>query len=177
MVAVSPKLKAKKILKWTGKIVLALSIPVACGAAVLAIAYPGSCRGMANQFLHASFHETTNLAFCINYWTKYMGLLAYDEQAHIYGFAKTPEAGMDEFERGKLAFHRGEFGRASVLIRDDIDRVGETESKLFWLAMSLMRQAEAENCLAALVTAPPVGMGLILSTDMSATAVGVHCLS
>src|SRR5262249_217940 len=123
----------------------------ACGAGVLAIAYPGSCRGMAKQFLNATLHENRNLSFCINYWTKYMGLLAYDEKERVYGFTKTPEAGMDDFETGKLPYHRGDFRRATALIRQDMDRSGESEEKMFWLALGLMRQAESVNCLAALV--------------------------
>jgi hypothetical protein len=159
VINISRNISSRNLLKWTGGIVLALSIPAAGGAAAFGIAYPGSCRGMVNQFLHATLHENRNLSFCINYWTRYMGLLAYDEQERVYGFARTPEAGMDEFERGKLVFHRGDFGRAAALIRADIDQSGESEEKLFWLAMSCMRQAEAENCLATLVGDRPEAHG------------------
>src|SRR5262249_6175923 len=120
-----------------------------------AIAYPGSFRGTVNQFLYATLHENRNLDFCISYWVKYMGLLTYDEGARVYNFARTPEAGMDDFEKGKLAYHRGDFQSATELIRGDIGRSGESEAKLFWLALSLMRQAELDNCLAALMSTPP----------------------
>jgi hypothetical protein len=158
------KSPSRKLLRWTVRLMFALSITAVGGVAVFAIAYPGSSRGMINQCLSATFHENKNLSFCINYWTKYMGLLAYDEQRRVYSFAKTPEEGMDDFERGKLAYHRGDFPRATSLIRAEMERSGESEEKLFWLALGLMRQAEAENCLAALV-GDPLGSDAAHSKD------------
>jgi hypothetical protein len=109
--------------------------------------YRGFTTGMYNQMRGASVGENRNLWFLIGYWLDYMQLLQFDEATGFYSFDLVEERGMDDFEKGKLAFHRGQFGRAAALIGRDIGRRGETEAKLFWLGMSHLRQAEADNCL------------------------------
>jgi hypothetical protein len=112
--------------------------------------YTGFTTGMYNQMRGASVRENRNLWFLIGHWLEYMQLLEFDATTGFYTFDTVDERGMDDFEKGKLAFHRGQFGRGVALIERDIERGGETESKLFWLAMSHMRNAEAENCLSKL---------------------------
>src|SRR5262249_40351579 len=85
--------------------------------------------------------------------------LRFDPDKNIWSFDKTPIDGLDDFEKGRLAFHRGDFSQAASLLRRDIDVQGESEARLFWLALSYMRLAETRTCLPALrkagVTAPP----------------------
>jgi len=125
---------------------------LALGAALLAagcagyglFAYRGLSLGLLNHTLHASVGESRNLAFCIFYWLDYMQYLELDEATGLYGFPA--DAGTGDL-RCTLAYHRGDFAFAAACLQDEIERRGESEERLFWLALSLMRQAETENCL------------------------------
>jgi hypothetical protein len=121
--------------------------------------YTGFTTGMYNQMRGASVRENRNLWFLIGYWLEYMQLLQYDEATGFYTFDLVDERGMGDFDKGKLAFHRGQFDRAAALIERDIERDGETEMKLFWLGMSYLRNAEADNCLAKLSAGAAPGGG------------------
>lgn len=114
--------------------------------------YPGFTRGFSNQLRYATVTENKNLYFCIDYWLEYMQLLKFNEATGFYSFDNIDESGMSLFERGKLAYHRGDFAGAISQIEQDINKSGESEDKLFWLAVSYMRHAEAENCLARLIS-------------------------
>jgi hypothetical protein len=136
---------------------VALLLALLAGGTYVRLSYRGFTKGMYNQMRYASVAENRNLWFLISYWLEYMQLLRFDETTGFYNFDGTDERGMDDLEKGKLAFHRGQFARAVALIEHDIERGGESESKLFWLAMSHMREAEAENCLAKRGTAAASG--------------------
>lgn len=110
--------------------------------------YKGFTTGFYRQTRYASMAENRNLWFLIGYWLEYMQLLELDPATGFYGFDRVDESTMDQFGRGRLAYHRGDFGRAVSLIENDIEKNGESESKLLWLAISHMRYGEAENCLA-----------------------------
>src|SRR5262245_5805569 len=112
--------------------------------------YPGFTGGMFNQMRNGAVRENRNLWFCISYWLEYMQMLKLNEDG-IYGFGGVDETALDDFERGKLAYHRGNFAQAIKLIERDVSDRGESESKLFWLAICYLRHAEAENCLAGLI--------------------------
>ncbi|HMG74274.1 MAG TPA: CRTAC1 family protein [Pyrinomonadaceae bacterium] len=112
--------------------------------------YRGFTAGLYNQTRYASIGENKNLWFCLSYWLEYMQLLKFNDSTGFYSFDNVDESAMSAYERGKLAYHRGDFGTAVSLIELDINQSGESEDKLFWLAMSYMRQAEAQNCLAKL---------------------------
>jgi len=83
-----------------------------------------------------------------------MQLLKFNDATGFYSFDNVDESGMSSYERGKLAYHRGDFAGAVSLIEQDINKSGESEDKLFWLAMSYLRHAEAKNCLAQLTLRP-----------------------
>lgn len=112
--------------------------------------YKGFTTGLYNQTRYATVGENKNLWFCVGYWLKYMQMLKFNDATGFYSFDNVDEAGMSLSERGKLAFHRGDFPVAISLIEQDINKYGESEDKLFWLGMSYMRQAETANCLAQL---------------------------
>jgi len=117
--------------------------------------YKGFTTGLYYQSRYATVGENRNLWFCISYWLKYMQLLQLNNSTGFYGFDNVDESGMSPYERGKLAFHRGDFPIAVSLIEEDISKSGESEDKLFWLAMSYMRLAETTNCLAQLKPGGP----------------------
>jgi hypothetical protein len=112
--------------------------------------YKGFTTGLYYQTRYATAGENKNLWFCIDYWLKYMQMLKFNDATGFYGFDNVDESRMNLSERGRLAFHRGEFPLAVSLIEQDINSFGESEDKLFWLGMSYMRQAESANCLAQL---------------------------
>jgi FG-GAP-like repeat len=140
-----------------GALLGALALAV---AAVLALraAYPGMASGLWNQARYGTWEENANLWACNTYWLEFMQKLRLDEATGRWDFNHTAEAGLDDFEMGRLAFHRGDFARAAALLERHLQRFGESEQGLFWLAMSNMRLAEVQNCLAHL-TAPADGGG------------------
>jgi tetratricopeptide (TPR) repeat protein len=107
-------------------------------------------RAMFNYTRYATLAENSNLYFCLSYWFEFVGKLRLSEDG-FYTFEGIAQENLDDFEKGRLAYHRSEFAQAITLIERDITRKGETEHKLFWLAMSYMRHAEAENCLSKLI--------------------------
>src|SRR5262249_11728930 len=98
--------------------------------------------------------EDKNLSIVISYWLEWMQKLKMDDDTGIYGFQDVDETKLDDFEKGKLAYHRGQFDQAVSFIERDLSKRGESESKLFWLAMCHIRRGEAVNCLARLIDAP-----------------------
>lgn len=134
---------------------LALSLILLAGGGYFYSRYKGLSHGLANQFRYATVSENKNLWFCISYWLEFMQKLSLNKQTGIYGFAGVGEEGLDDFAKGRLAYHQGNFAGAINDIERDIQRSGESETKLFWLAMSYMRHAEAENCLDKLLDDSP----------------------
>lgn len=139
---------------WFRLIVLTLLLILLLAGSYIRVSYKGFTTGMYNQTRYATVAENKNLWFCISYWLDYMQLLKFNEASGLYSFDNVDESGMSLYERGKLAYHRGDFPVVVSLIEQDINRSGESEDKLFWLAISYMRQAEAQNCLARLTSHP-----------------------
>ena len=113
--------------------------------------YPGFANVLLHQIESATISENRNLMFCLTYWVEFMQKLRLNDATGMYDFDMQDAEGSSDFEKAKLAYHQGTFDIAVDLIRSDIAARGETQDKLFWLAMSLLRQAEAENCLQALL--------------------------
>ena len=141
----------RRRLGWAGA--AALAALALAGVAVRA-AYPGLTSGLLNQARHGTWEEDRNTWAYVSYLLPFLEKLTWDPQAGLYNFRLTPEAGLGDFERGRLAFHRGDFGPAIALLERHIAVHGETEEALFWLAMSYLRRAERENCLAAMQAEP-----------------------
>ena len=116
-------------------------------AALFRWRYPGLTLGLYRQFSFSTVHENRNLWFCISYWLDFMQKLTFDSDKKVWNFDKTPLQNLSDYDKGRIAFHRGDFSRAVILIKSDISGHGESEEKLFWLAMSYMRLGESENCL------------------------------
>src|SRR5713226_7917985 len=131
---------------------------VLCGGGYFYYRYRTFTRAFLNYSGHNTIAENRNLYFCLSYWFDFVGKLRLNEEG-FYSFDGIAEENLDGFERGKLAYHRGDFGWSIQSIQRDISENGESESKLFWLAMSYMRQAEAENCLSKLLRPTQVADG------------------
>jgi hypothetical protein len=121
------------------------------GAAGFRRAYPGMNEGMWHQMRYATFKESRNLMYCVVYFIDAMEALSFDPKAGVWSFKNSRAAGTDDLVQGRLAFHRGDFSGAIRDLEHQVARHGESEEALFWLAMSHMRRAEAENCLAKMV--------------------------
>lgn len=122
----------------------------AAGALWFQRAYPGMASGLVNQMRYGSFEENRNLWLCNSYWLEFMQKLSFDPAVGMWTFDAVQEEGLSDFERGRLAFHRGRFAEAVPLLEASVEREGDSRERLFWLAMTHMRLAEATNCLAPL---------------------------
>src|SRR5258706_6626234 len=119
-------------------ILLALPLILLFGAIYFQHRYKGFSGGLYNQARYATLGENKNLWFCVSYWLEYMELLKFNEATGFYSFDNVDETGMSLYERGKLAFHRGDFATAVARIEQDVNESGESEDKLFLLAISHM---------------------------------------
>ena len=103
-----------------------------------------------------SVRENLSVARFSLYMAEHLQRLSLDPETGVCDFHPFPgEAQLGLLEQGQLAWHRGDFSSAVDLIEKDIEKHGENEPRLFWLAMSHMRRAEADNCLAKLTGAVP----------------------
>jgi FG-GAP-like repeat len=118
---------------------------------------------------YSTMDENKNLSITISYWLEWMQKLKMNEATGIYGFQDVDESKLDDFDKGKLAYHRGQFAQAVSLIEQDVNKAGESENKLFWLAMCYIRRAEVENCLPKLIDAAE-STGLPANHDHNAHA-------
>jgi hypothetical protein len=124
-------------------------LAVAGGMFAFSRRYLGMTEGMWNMMRYTSPHEGRNLWFCVDYFLDAMAGLTWNAAAGRWDFERTPQP-RGGLERGRLAFHRGDYSRAIALLTDHLRRAGESEEGLFWLALAYMRRAEAQNCLAPL---------------------------
>ena len=113
--------------------------------------YPGFVRFTINQIRFATLLENRNLWFCNWYWLDFMQRLRLDQETGVYSFDEEARLTHSDFLKGKIEYHRGNFVVAGSLIEKSIKERGESQAKLFWLAMCYLRQAEAQNCLCRLL--------------------------
>ncbi len=144
------KLPVMAASRWLGTLaalaVLAVLAVVICVVSFYH-SYPGIAAGLIDHAREATWNESMNLSHCLTYWVGHMEKLRLDEATGVYDFGEPVPGEAEGFEVCIMAFHRGRFGEAARCAVQDIERHGESEDKLFWLAMSYMRQAEARNCL------------------------------
>jgi hypothetical protein len=145
---------------------------LALGGVWLRSEYPGLVRGSINQYRFSTMHENRNLMFLISYWLKFMQQMRQDPKTGAWNFNNTPTQGMDAFAKGQIDYHRGAFRNAAEEIQAAIASQGESEERLFWMALTNMRLAENENCLPMLLSDPmPVHEGMPDSSRMCALPV------
>lgn len=145
-------LKAPRWRRW----LIAIGIPALVLPALVGLwgwhRYPGVTLGMLRHASEASVGESVNLMRCINYWLAFMEHLGPQEPDGLYGFPDAESQSADS-DPCLMAFHRGEFDDAVGCLQSEIQTSGANEDRLFWLAMSALRQAEQQNCLAPLTAA------------------------
>ena len=130
-------------------LILTASILLVAGAIGLLFCskYPGFVSDMAAEFRSATYSEFVDQCTYLAYYGKYYGRLDLNAESGLYDFGRGDGGEHeDAFERGKLAYHAGDFEVAARLIAEDVQARGESESKLFWQALANQRLAEASNC-------------------------------
>ncbi len=136
----------KKLFLWVGLTLLLLPVALAIW---LGTAFPGFSQGLLADLRLASWNENyQQYRFLYYYAEMYARLQRLDPEGWVG--LPPPSAKESDLQKGLVSFHRGEFAQAARQVRSHIRRQGESESALFWLANALMRQAEADNCLASL---------------------------
>jgi hypothetical protein len=105
----------------------------------------------------ASMTEMSRVIAPLAYWVDFAGRMKPDPGG-FYSFDAVGDENPDDFEGGRLAYHKGQFDRAIRLIDRAIQKRGESETRLFWLAMAYMRKAEADNCLSPMMNMPKHAM-------------------
>ncbi len=133
--------------------------------AVLAAALAAPHGNLLRKVVHDAWTSPADIGPSIafsRYWTTHVRALRYSPDRGVSNFdwSRNGGADLDEFEKGRLAWHRGEFRTAVAHLEEHQRRRGESREGLFWLAMAYLRLAEAENCLAPLIGEPGSGHGL-----------------
>ena len=127
-----------------------LALVVLLGGTLLwaRIRYPNLTAGTFYMLQDSGFRETAHLVSFMLYWIPQMDSL--EVQPETGYFTLPSNRAEDDFEEAKRLFHLGDFPAAAALLSQLIGQQGENEDRLFWLAITQMRLAEANNCLAAL---------------------------
>jgi hypothetical protein len=135
-------------------VALLLSAALLAGSLGLGLSYRGFTAHFLADLRYASWPDFRAQYRFLSYYLEYYEKLRKNPATGYYDFqlagaeaARDPH--LNRFERGKLAFHLGDFSRAVGLIEEDVRDRGESEDKLFWLAVSYQRWAEADNCAVA----------------------------
>ena len=112
--------------------------------------YPGFVTDSWIQFRQSPFPEFVDQYTFFMYFGDYYGKLRENPDTGMYDFgpvvAEHDSGGGDDFERGMLAYHAGDFQVAVEKIEAGIAQRGETENRLYWLGLSYQRLAEQDNC-------------------------------
>lgn len=133
-----------RALRWAAAGVLAATVLVAAGT----FRWSPDLSSLAVRTLrHSSLAESRAVFSFLRYFTRTMEHLERDPETGAYGLDHLELAGLDPFERGYVAFHRGEPAAAVRAFQRAVDERGESEEQLFWLALANLRLGEAVNCL------------------------------
>jgi|GEM_PF-3546214 len=146
-----PDRPERPVRRWLRRALMLLLVATATLALAVTIAYPGFTGSLWSEVRHASFQEMTeDWGFFSAYFVPFVSKLRPDPQTGYWDLqqaALQADRGTDLFERGRIAYHRGNFSEAIAAIEQDIAAHGESERRLFWLAISYQCRAEATNCL------------------------------
>src|ERR1700749_31365 len=137
------------------KIFVAFLLAALCFGGYAYYCYTGFFGDLAADLRYASLREIKNKYAFFYYYASYYEKLRVNPRTGLYDLSLAAkeyenDPARDDFELGKLSYHQGDFAAAVTEIESDIERRGESEDKLFWVACSYLRLGEAENCLARL---------------------------
>ena len=137
-----------------GRVLSALLILLLSYGAYFYFSYPGLVYAIRSQLQYATWSENILLFRTVSYWVSWVDRMRFNEGAGLWSLDGVEEDRLDDFEKGQLAYHQGKFPSAAAYLKKYIEDRGESQPALFWLAMSYMREAEAQNCLSKLIAAP-----------------------
>ena len=136
--------------KWVRRTRRTLLLVVVCMVVFIGFVYakyPGFVKDTVNQFRFAPAGEVIDQYTFLMYFSDYYGRMRENPETGMYDFqqAISQHDGSD-FEAGVLSYHAGDYPTAVTKIEADITGSGESEDKLFWLALAYQRVAEQDNC-------------------------------
>lgn len=156
---------AAKLRRITWGLVLVTTVCVVIVTSVFGIQYPGVRRGLVEQMRVATLSENRNLLTCIAYWLRFMQGLERREATGIYGFRVDSRGGT--LGDCLVLFHEGLFEASARCQEGLVARRGESKERLFWLAVTYMRLAETDNCLAHEMGQRSEEVGLVTEGNFS----------
>ena len=143
----------RRLARMLKRIFLAIACAAVLAVGAFCVTYAGLLNAMFTYVRYSSVGHLQRLSGPLAYWVDFAGRMKLDA-AGFYTFDAVDDENLDEFDKGRVAFHNGRFPRSVTAIERSIQEEGESETRLFWLAIAYMRRAEAVNCLAKLVDAP-----------------------
>ena len=114
--------------------------------------YSGLMNEAYQEFRHNPLREFKYYIDFVIYFVGYMEKLEPGDNGWV-GFDMEEKRVMQSgslFEQGKMKWVQGDFKNAIKTLKLSISKNGETESKLFWLAISYLREGEEQNCLSVI---------------------------
>jgi tetratricopeptide (TPR) repeat protein len=114
---------------------------------VMALHYKGMRNAMWYQLLDVGMAETKNNYRQLAYMAKFLSKLEPNPSTGWFDFTAAEQNADKAIERGKIAYHSGDFSEAMESFETAINEDGATSELLFWLAITSLRYGEALNCL------------------------------
>lgn len=111
------------------------------------VSYPEITVFAARTLRHSTLEESRDVFAFIHYFTRTMERFRRDPATGAYTLDDVDLSRLDAFDRGYVAFHRGDFATAVREFERAVEVNGESEERLFWLALAHLRYGEAVNCL------------------------------
>lgn len=160
---------------------LLLLLLATLGFGYFAIAFNGLARDFVADVRYTSWPEMRAKYRFYAYYARYYEQLRFNPKNNMFDLSEARAAlnspSSTDFQRGLIDYHQGLFQEALREFTADIQKNGEDEDKLFWLAMTYIRVGELENCLAPSAPRPaeqPPLAGSGLTGAGSATAAAGH---
>ena len=114
---------------------------------ILGYQYRVMLTDVYNDLQYSSIRDIVYKQEFLAYFGSYLGKLHPSDGGFYVLVDEDSIAKIDtsELEGAKLLYHQGQFAKSAEAFRAIIDSQGESEERLFWLAMSVMRLAEQAN--------------------------------
>ena len=145
--------RRRRILLWT---VLGGLLVAGTTLGGVALSYPELTVFTVRTLRHSSLEESREVFAFIHYFVRTMERFRRDSATGAYTLDGVDLSRLDAFERGYVAFHRGDFATAVRELERAVEEHGASEERLFWLALAHLRHAEAVNCLDRLERRSPM---------------------
>lgn len=119
----------------------------ALGLGGFVLAYPELTVFTVRTLRHSTLAESRDVFAFVHYFMRTMERFRRDPATGVYTLDGVDLSRLDAFDRGYVAFHRGDFVTAIRELKRAVKERGVSEERLFWLALAHLRHGEAVNCL------------------------------